>query len=530
MMGQLNHNGLENLNKEDSMLETSFRSDQNNPNRYHQPYAIVECLPQNKKTTLQDKSYSCEINSQIQKSSKMSEVDLISKEKDFKPFYNDYCKEISSLLLSHIEIDCADSDSNSLNSYSKKTRVKSWFSMIQNYHLNQNSQKTSCQFFTSSLVGCTGLEDIQTKSKKIRIYPTQEQKILFKKWLGISRLFYNKTVDFYNNQDKTTVNWMEIAKQLTTILNMDYIKAIPYQIKKIAVKDCSISYFSNCKKTKQTKKPFKLSFKSKKDLIQSCYIPKDAVRKQGIYYRISGNLKYSEKDWLNDEFCDCRLISDKGRWFICIPVKTKNTNIIEKQNDIVGLDPGIRTFITYFSVNGHFGHIGYHSFNRIQALCFKLDKIISKISKEKDKHKKSSLKRLMNRIKWKINNLVDELHWKTINYLVKNFGIIILPTFETSEMVVKKKRKLNSKSARNMLTYRFYEFSKRLEVKCKEYGVKLVRINESYTSKTNSFTGEIIKNLGGKEYFKYDKIFVNRDINGSRNILLRYLRDSSVII
>ena len=81
-----------------------------------------------------------------------------------------------------------------------------------------------------------------------------------------------------------------------------------------------------------------------------------------------------------------------------------------------------------------------------------------------------------------------------------------------------------------MLTYRFYEFSKRLEMKCKEYGVKLVRINEAYTSKTNSFTGEIIKSLGGKEYFKYDKIFVNRDINGSRNILLRYLRDSSVII
>lgn len=343
-------------------------------------------------------------------------------------------------------------------------------------------------------------------------------------------MFYNKTVDFYNNQDKTTVNWMEIAKQLTTSLNMDYVKVVPYQIKKIAVKDCSISYFANCRKTKQTKKPFKLSFKSKKDLVQSCYIPKDAVKKQGIYYRISGNLKYSEKDWLNDEFCDCRLIFDKGRWFICIPVKTKNSNIIEKQNDIVGLDPGIRTFITYFSVNGHFGHIGYHSFNRIQALCFKLDKIISKFSKEKDKHKKSSLKRLMNRIKWKINNLVDELHWKTINYLVKNFGIVILPTFETSEMVVKKKRKLNSKSARNMLTYRFYEFSKRLEMKCKEYGVKLVRINEAYTSKTNSFTGEIIKSLGGKEYFKYDKIFVNRDINGSRNILLRYLRDSSVII
>lgn len=63
-------------------------------------------------------------------------------------------------------------------------------------------------------------------------------------------------------------------------------------------------------------------------------------------------------------------------------------------------------------------------------------------------------------------------------------------------------------------------------MKCMEYGVTLIRSNESYTSKTNSFNGDIM-DIGGKKSFLYDSIIVDRDINGARNILLRAMRDSS---
>lgn len=323
---------------------------------------------------------------------------------------------------------------------------------------------------------------------------------------------------------------MGIAKQLTDSLVESYIKKVPYQIKKIAVKDCYTAFISNCKKSKKTGKPFNLRFKSRKNPVQTCYIPKSAVKDNGIYYTIAGKLKYSERDWFDKNIQDCRLTYENGRWFIIIPMKeTKCKDKIENQNDIVALDPGIRTFMTYFSVNGHFGWLGYHSFNRLQALSFKLDKLISKFSIEKDKKKKMRLKRSISRLRWKIRNLVDELHWKVINYLVKNYKVIILPTFEVSGMVTKFHRKLRSKSVRNMLNYRYYEFSERLKNKCLEYGVTLIRINESYTSKTNSFTGEIMNNLGSKESFMYEGKRVHRDINGARNILLRAMRDSSVM-
>ena len=66
-----------------------------------------------------------------------------------------------------------------------------------------------------------------------------------------------------------------------------------------------------------------------------------------------------------------------------------------------------------------------------------------------------------------------------------------------------------------------------LDTKCRERGVTLVRCNEAYTSKTNSFMGEIMPKLGGKEKFKYDSVTVDRDANGARNILLRAVRDAS---
>ena len=95
-------------------------------------------------------------------------------------------------------------------------------------------------------------------------------------------------------------------------------------------------------------------------------------------------------------------------------------------------------------------------------------------------------------------------------------------------MVRKGDRKLRKSVVRSMQSYRFYEFSERLTEKCKEYGVLLIRSNESYTSKTNSFSGEIME-IGSKRWFTYDGVRVNRDINGARNILLRAMRDSSAI-
>ena len=62
----------------------------------------------------------------------------------------------------------------------------------------------------------------------------------------------------------------------------------------------------------------------------------------------------------------------------------------------------------------------------------------------------------------------------------------------------------------------------------KEYpSCKLLIVNESYTSRTCSFCGEINQELGGAEVFKCNSCEYtgDRDIHGSRNIQLRFFID-----
>ena len=534
-MEQLNQSGSARDNKGSLTPMTSFPSQSQKEMSEAPLCAIAECQAKNKKTTSQDKSCSCGNNSQMRKLYKTSEADSTSKEKELKPFYNDLCKDISSLLLSHTEIDCADSVSNSSNSCLNKMVEKSWFSTTNKFHHNKNSQKICSQYYMYSLADYTDLEDTKIKSKKIRIYPTLKQRTLFKQWIGVSRVFYNKAIENYNlgkeDENKIT-NWMALGTKLIGEMTEDYIKCVPYQIRKMAVHEAYNSWKINCKKFKKSNKPFKLKFRSKRFPEQSCCIPKSAIKELGIYYTISGKLNYSERDWFEENVHDGTLEYDNGRWFICFGVDVKDVVNENQVDDIVALDPGVRAFMTYFSTNGHFGQIGHGSFNRLQRLAFHCDKLYSAISLEKNKLRKNSLRRAVKRTKHKITDLVDELHWKTIDFLIHNFKTIFLPTFDVSQMVSKFHRKLRSKTVRNMLSYRFYIFKKRLITKCKLHKVRLIICDESYTSKTNSFNGEIF-NVGSKEWFMYDGIKVNRDVNGARNILIKSLslalRDSSVI-
>ncbi|OLT59062.1 transposase [Moorena bouillonii] len=97
--------------------------------------------------------------------------------------------------------------------------------------------------------------------------------------------------------------------------------------------------------------------------------------------------------------------------------------------------------------------------------------------------------------------LVNELHHKAARFLVDNFDVILLPTFETSQMSKKRNRKLRSKTVRNMLSFGHYRFKEFLKQKASETGKIVVDVCEAYTSKTVSWTGEIV-NIGGSKTIK----------------------------
>ena len=60
-----------------------------------------------------------------------------------------------------------------------------------------------------------------------------------------------------------------------------------------------------------------------------------------------------------------------------------------------------------------------------------------------------------------VKNLIAELHWKTISFLIENYDTIILPDFRVSEMVRKKKLSRNTK--RLMCMFSFFSFKEKLK-------------------------------------------------------------------
>jgi putative transposase len=352
-----------------------------------------------------------------------------------------------------------------------------------------------------------------TRTKTIKLKPTQQQRDIFKKWNDCSRYVFNQTIDYIRSCVNFSPSWIDIKKDLLKQLPK-WCDDVPFQIKGIAVKEAHQAYW----KAKAHPK-----FRSRKAPTQSCYIPKSAIKNTGIYPRISGKgLRLSES--LPEIPLDSRLIYQYNEWFLSVPHKLKTT-VAENQGRIVSLDPGVRTFQTFFSETSA-GHIGYDDFGRIHRLCHYLDDLISRTSQKTFSSKaKREMKKAQARIRKKIKNLIKEIHYKTAVFFVNNFDVILLPTFETSQMASKAGRQLRSKTVRAMLTWAHFQFKVRLKNKALEFGKKVIDVCEAYTSKTVSWTGEI-KNVGGSRVIRSGDITLDRDLNGARGIFIRSLVDS----
>ena len=484
-------------------------------------FATVESLPQNNATTLIDKSCTCNPSTQQQKLSEtLGQVSTLSA-RVCSPYWTELCEAISSRLLLPVAIDSQGLDLNSFSTWSSKTVDKSWFSTKLYIAQSQSLPKIYSQSFTSLVVECTDSESIPRKSRKTYLYLTPEQKTTIKYWFGVARFVYNQTVELLRD-GVIKANWKAIKGDILNNLP-DWCKDTPYQIKSIAIKD-ACKAVSNAKlKFKQTGTVSRVNFKSRKSPKQSCYIPKSAVSEKGIYHTILGEVKYKES--LPKNFGDCRLVCVYGDYYLTLPTESLQLET-ENQGRVVALDPGIRTFLTYFSESS-FGWLGNKANIKIQKLCFKLDDLCSLIAKTTGQQKRR-FKKAANRIRAKIKNLVSELHQKSAKFLVDNFDVILLPTFETSQMAKKGKRRIRSKSVRQMLTLSHYQFKQFIKHKAFEHNKVVLDVNEAYTSKTVSWTGEIVKNLGGSKIIKSPSTgkTMDRDLNGARGIFLRALVDT----
>ena len=123
-----------------------------------------------------------------------------------------------------------------------------------------------------------------------------------------------------------------------------------------------------------------------------------------------------------------------------------------------------------------------------------------------------------NRSSYALSCAIDELHRQSIVWLVKNYNIIFLPSFDVQNMIGD-----SSWFNRWMLSLGHYKFKQRLIHKCEQLNKKLVIVDEHYTTKTCSGCGILNHNVGSSKMFecKHCNLSLDRDVNASINILMK---------
>ena len=521
--------------KEDSVLKSTKRTKS-------RLCCMQESLATPKKMTLSDKLNFYNQNTQKGSWLKKLEADSILNGEDCSLFWNEYTKTISQCLSSPIVIDSLDSDFLSLSGYVNKVNANSWFSMSANSLQSKNSLKISSPSSIASVLGYTDCENTEPKCqktykkqprhqtkkltpnsvRKIRVYPCKELHRIWKQWLAAYRWIYNWTMaQLKSGSKKSIYTWQSVARKSE---RPEWVKQLPGHQLQEAVADAVDAYkqainnggdgnFKSCRAYSQVIK-FKVG-----------------NYKHGTWYqRTTKNLSFDSKPIVpRSSRYGTQLVYQKGKWYGCFPEYVEEKPSLQEK--VIALDPGIRTFLT-----GYDGEtvleVGKKDIGRINRLCSHLDQLMSKISLSLSKRQRYKQRTAANRIREKIRNLIKDLHNKVASFLVNNYKVIFLPTFESSQMVLKQTRRIKSKTARNMLSFSFYKFARHLTQMAKRKNCLVVRCNESYTSKTCPECGTIHEKLGSSKYFKCPNCQYQsgRDLNGARNIMIRALQATAFTI
>lgn len=154
----------------------------------------------------------------------------------------------------------------------------------------KNYQKTSWQLSQSLVPDIMEEEDtkIYKYSRKLRFYPTREQKKLLESCFGATRYLCNKIIEGINNKDITKFSFISLRKKVMLsdkelVLPENekerWLKDVPFDTRQLAIKRLSTDIKINVQKVKKNQiDKFQLKFKSKRNSNQYCFVDKRALK------------------------------------------------------------------------------------------------------------------------------------------------------------------------------------------------------------------------------------------------------------
>lgn len=383
-------------------------------------------------------------------------------------------------------------------------------------------------------------------TKKIRLKPTTEQEILFRKSAGVSRWAYNFFLgeneriyrEYIDNGKigKKSISEGDVRKYINNVLKPtthSWLKEVGSNVMKQGVKDASLAlqrYFKGL-----SGKP---KFKSKHKDRPSFYVNYESLsRKQGGFQGEKiGFVKTSEalpKLNKNEKYSNPRITFNGKYWYLSVGYEVQE-NTVELTDESLGIDLGVKDLA--ICSNGKV----YKNINKTQRvkklekklkreqrkLSRKIENNIQSYKSNRNPIYKRPLKecqnvqkqnRLIRNIHRKLANIRQNyLHQTTTEIVKTKPSRVVMESLNVSEMM---KNKHLSKAIQQQ---KFYEFKRQIEYKSKLNGIEFIQVDKFYpSSKTCSCCGNIKKDLKlSDRMYKCDVcgLVIDRDYNASINL------------
>ena len=381
------------------------------------------------------------------------------------------------------------------------------------------------------------------KSYKTEIDPTPEQIVKIKQTIGTCRFIYN----FYIAHNKEIYNKGEkfmTARDFSVWLNNEFIpnnpeylwikKASSKSVKK-AMENAYTAFVKFFKKQsgfpnfkKKNKSDVKMYFV--KNNQKDCFCERHRIKIPTL-----GFVKLKEKGYIpttkQGYVIKRGTISCKaGRYYVSVLIDVPKSSKKTKLKDFgLGIDLGLKDFaiISNGTIKKNINKSA--RIKKLEKNLKKEQRCLSRKYGDLKKRRKENKKKgeatrqniqkqviKVQRLHQKIENIRCDYINKSINEIVKT-----KPSYITIEDLNVKGMMKNRHLSKAVASQKFYEFRRKLEVKCKEYGIELRIVDRWYpSSKICHHCGFIKKDLKlSDRIYKCDCGYIeDRDFNASLNL------------
>jgi len=394
------------------------------------------------------------------------------------------------------------------------------------------------------------LKCIQEKNmvvtRKVRIYPPAKMIELFKLCVKATQFYWEKVVDNYvsltKSIDRKNVKvirgdkdfWKKLRSDaITHNKNLEGVEAefirVPY-----FVRDDVFRTFRSSIKSLITAGLRFVEFKKKTSGVFGVRGTSINTELRLIFTRSQlGPFKLRKKTqkWWDENIKgkilrDCQISTENDSYYLLLVLDDKMKTFTGRKN-IISLDPGMKTFQTFYTIDGSLesnqGSVGKFGDNfwASNQKIFKKIEVLNKLkNNERRQWKKKRYRKKRMKLYAKITSRVDNLHWQTASYICKNYDNVLLPKFDTKNML--EGDVLPGIVKKNLLHLAHSRFKNRLIHLGKKYGTNVKIVTEEYTTKTCGRCATQVL-VGKARTFECTKcnLVIDRDYNAARNIMIK---------